>query len=178
MSKEISRKTEETVTIEKKLFRPSISEMALLAVALLILLNGLVFFLFTFLLKNTYPEVFKKAWIILIFTPLLTGIAQGITNRPGLLMLKGLKHPPEMQSKLAEMLKYFDYQETDRDDQSLYLDYRTKWKRFMNLNNGRVSLTIDQDEIMISGKKAILDFIELKMMLGKDFKDLRVHKVK
>lgn len=166
------------VTMETKLFRPSVTEMVQLSAALLILLNAIVLLLFTFLFGRSYPEVFSKTWIILIFTPLLTGIVQPLTNRAGLLTLSGLTDPLTMQARLAELLKYFDYQETGRDDQSVYLDYRTNWKRSINFNKGQVSITIEQDSVMISGKKIVLDFIETKMLLGKDFKALNVQKIK
>jgi hypothetical protein len=152
--------------------------MVQLSAALLILLNAIVLLLFTFLFGRSYPEVFSKTWIILIFTPLLTGIVQPLTNRAGLLTLSGLTDPLTMQARLAELLKYFDYQETGRDDQSVYLDYRTNWKRSINFNKGQVSITIEQDSVMISGKKIVLDFIETKMLLGKDFKALNVQKIK
>jgi len=166
------------VTMETKLFRPSVTEMVQLSAALLILLNSIVLLLFTLLFGKSYPEVFSKTWIILIFTPLLTGIVQPLTNRAGLLTLSGLADPLTMQAKLAELLKYFDYQETGRDDQSVYLDYKTNWKRSMHFNKGQVSITVEQDSVMISGKKMVLDFIETKMLLGKDFKALSVQKIK
>lgn len=166
------------VTMEKKLFAPSVAEMVQLSAALLILLNGIVLLLFTLLFGKTYPEVFSRTWIILIFTPLLTGIAQPLTNRAGLLTLSGLADPLTMQAKLAELLKYFDYQEAGRDDQSVYLDFKTNWKRSMHFNKGQVSITVEQDSVMISGKKIVLDFIETKMLLGKDFKALNVQKLK
>jgi hypothetical protein len=166
------------VTMETKLFRPSITEMVQFSAALLILLNSIVLLLFTLLFGKSYPEVFSKTWIILIFTPLLTGIVQPLSNRAGLLTMSGLADPLTMQAKLAELLKYFDYQETGRDDQSVYLDYRTNWKRSMHFNKGQVSITVEQDSVMISGKKIVLDFIETKMLLGKDFKALNVQKIK
>jgi hypothetical protein len=166
------------VTMEKKLFKPSISEMLQLSAATLILLNGLVLLLFQLLLRKSYLEVFNKSWIILIFTPLLTGIIHPLTNRSGLLTLSGLADSEIMQSRLAELLKYFDYVETGRDDQSIYLDYRTRWKRNMNFYKGQVSITVDQDSVMISGKKQVLDFVVTKMLFGKEFKALNAHMLK
>ncbi len=171
-------KTDAMVTMEKRLFKPSATEMVQLSVALLVLLNGIVLLLFPLLLMKSYAEVFSKAWIILIFTPLLTGVIQPLTNRAGLLTLHGLPDPEMIQTKLAELLKYYNYIETGRDDQSLYLDYSTKWKRFMHFNRGQVSITVDQDTIMITGKKLVLDFIETKMLFGKEFKTLNAYKLK
>ncbi|MEI6276549.1 MAG: hypothetical protein WCP08_11195 [Prolixibacteraceae bacterium] len=171
-------KTETFTTMEKKLFPPSLLEMANYALLILVLLNGIVMVLYPLILKTSYTELFKKTWIILIFTPLLSGIMQAITNRDGILTLKGAINQEELQLKLAALLKHFDYVETQRVDQSILLDYRTKWKRFMHFYKGQVLISIEQDEIHISGKKLVLDFIETKLMLGKTFKAWNVHKLK
>jgi hypothetical protein len=166
------------VTIEKKFFAPSVMEMVFYSIMMLILLNGSILLIFALLLKPTYFETFQKAWIILIFVPLLTGIMQPLTNRDGLLILKGVKDPQALQLKHAALLKHFDYIETGRDDHSIFLDYRTNWKRFMHFNKGQVRISIGQEEIQISGKKQILDFLETKMLFGKDFQTLNARKLK
>jgi cell division protein FtsW (lipid II flippase) len=165
------------VTIEKKLFAPSLTEMVYFTVMMLILLNGSILLLFPLILNLSFIATFQKSWIILLFVPLLTGIMQPLTNRDGLLTLKGIQDPQAIQLKLAELLKHFDYLETARNEHSINLDYRTKWKRFMHFYKGEVSISIEKDEIKISGKKQILDFIETKMLFGKNFTTLNAHKL-
>jgi hypothetical protein len=165
------------VTMEKKFLAPSAMEMVFYSIMMLILLNGSIWLIFALLLKLTYFETFQKAWIILIFIPLLTGIIQPLSNRDGLLTMKGIMDPQTLQKKLAELLKHFDYVETGKDDRSVYLDYRTQWKRFMHFNKGQVRISIEQDEIQMSGKKQILDFLETKMLFNKNFKDLNARKL-
>jgi cell division protein FtsW (lipid II flippase) len=165
------------VTMEKKLFAPSVMEMVFYAVMMLILLNGSVLLLFPLILKLSFIATFQKSWIILLFVPLLTGIMQPLTNQNGLLTLKGIPDPQILQQKLADMLNHFDYLETGRDDQSISLDYRTNWKRFMHYGKGGVSISIEKDEIKITGKKQILDYLETKMLFGKNFKYLNVNKI-
>jgi hypothetical protein len=166
------------VTMQKKFFVPSVMEMLFYSLMMLILLNGSILLVFTLLSKLTYFAIFQKAWIILIFIPLLTGIVQPLTNRDGLLTLKGVKDLQALQLKHGELLKHFDYIETGRDDHSIYLDYRTNWKRFMHFNKGQVRISIGQDEVQVYGKKQILDFLETKMLFGKEFKSLNAHKLK
>jgi hypothetical protein len=166
------------VTIEKKLFAPSVVEMVYLTIMMLVLLNGFILLLFPLILRLSYLETFKKSWIILLFVPILTGIMQPLTNRDGLLILKGIMDQQALQLKLAEALKHFDYLETGRDEQSLFLDYGSKWKRFMHFYKGQVTISVVQDEIHLSGKKQILDFLETKMLFCKDFQALNAHKLK
>ena len=78
------------VTMEKKLFAPSVIEMVYLTIMMLILLNGFILLMFPLILKISYFETFKRSWIILLFVPILTGIMQPLTNRDGLLILKGM----------------------------------------------------------------------------------------
>ena len=165
------------VTMEKKLFAPSAAEMAYYTIMMLILLNGFILLMFPLILRISYFETFKRSWIILLFVPILTGIGQPLINRDGLLMLKGLMDQQALQLKLAAALKHFDYLETGRDEQTLFLDYSTKWKRFMHFYKGQVRISVVQDEIHVSGKKQILDFLETKMLFGKDFQALNAHKL-
>ena len=166
------------VTMEKKLFAPSAAEMAYYTIMMLILLNGFILLMFPLILRISYFETFKRSWIILLFVPILTGIGQPLINRDGLLMLKGLMDQQALQLKLAAALKHFDYLETGRDEHTLFLDYSTKWKRFMHFYKGQVRISVVQDEIHVSGKKQILDFLETKMLFGKDFQALNAHKLK
>ena len=166
------------VTMEKKLFAPSAAEMAYYTIMMLILLNGFILLMFPLILNISYFETFNKSWIILLFVPILTGIMQPLTNRDGLLKLKGIVDQQTLQLKLAEALKHFDYIETGRDEQTLFLDYGSKWKRFMHFYKGQVRISIEQDEIHVYGKKLILDYLESKMLFGKDFKTYEAHKLK
>ncbi len=165
------------VTIEKKLFAPSIMEMVFYALMMLILLNGSVLLLFPLILKLSFIATFQKSWIILLFVPLLTGIMQPLTNRNGSLTLKGIPDPLPLQQKLADMLDHFGYVETGREDQCIALDYKTNWKRFMHYYKGGVSISIEKDEIKITGKKQILDYLETKILFGKNFKVLDIKKI-
>lgn len=165
------------VSIEKKLFAPSVMEMVFYTIMMLILLNGSVLLLFPLILKLSFMATFQKSWIILLFVPLLTGIMQPLTNRNGLLTLKGIPDPQKLRQKLAEMLDHFDYMETGRDDQYIMLDYKTNWKRFMHYYKGEVSISIEKDEIKIHGKKQILDYLETKLLFGKNFKDLDINRI-
>lgn len=157
---------------EKKFNRPSIREMAILSIAELIIFNLLVYLVFTLVFKKPYTELFHKIWIILIFSPLLAGILQPVTNRNGQLILNDIDDPQSLRQKLAELLAEFQYTELSRDENSITYNHKLKWER--TIFKGKVVMTNENGSLQVFGKKNMLDRLETKMVFGKEFKEFKI----
>ena len=157
---------------EKKFNRPSFREMAILSVAELIFFNLVVYLLFTLVFKKPYMELFQKIWVILIFSPVLSGILQPVINRNGHLIVDGIDDPQLLQQKLAELLAEFQYTEVAREENSTSYNHKLKWER--TIFKGKVVMTFENEMLLVAGKKNMLDRMETKMVFGKEFKEFKI----
>jgi len=149
--------------IEKKLGKVSFTEMILYFLTGLLLLNGISYFVFTLIFNKPFDELFSKVWIILIFVPLIQSIIHPLMNRDVSLLIESKEKSPIVWEKITELLKRKEYQKIEQDDSVSVYDFRKRWKRVINMNQGKVKLSMNEDFINVTGKRNILYQIECKV---------------
>jgi len=154
--------------IEKKLGKVSFTEMMLYFLAGLLLLNGISYFIFTLIFNKPFDELFSKVWIILIFGPLIQSIIHPLMNRNVSLKIESKDKSPIVWAKILELLKRKEYEEIERTNSNLVFDFIKRWKRVINMNQGKVKLSMNEDFINVSGKRNILYQIEAKVKYNND----------
>ena len=159
-------------TCTKKFFKPSIKEMLLLSAVQLVVLNLIIYLIFTVVFKKPFHELFGKIWIILVFSPLLSGILQPVINRNGSLTIEGTDDPQLLQKKIEELIRQFEYIEITKEAEATCYAHRLKWER--TIFKGMIKMKIGKDSLQIDGKKNLLDRIETKLIFGKEFKDFKI----
>jgi hypothetical protein len=148
---------------QTRLDKVSVIEMIKLILLLLVLLNGVAYMIFTLILKMPFNELFSRSWVILIFVPLIQGIGQSFMNRNGTLQIESNNKSKIVIEKIEELLNRKGYQLIGRDENQLIFDYKSKWRRFVNLNRGIVKISINENSMNIFGGRNILYLIETKV---------------
>lgn len=149
--------------IKKKFNRVSIAEVAVTTLTSLVLLNGLIYLIFTVLLKMPFDQLFEKIWTILLLIPLSHGIIQSSTNRNGVLTIKSSNKTDIVLSRIEESLNQKEYQIIQKNNgQSIY-EYKTTRKKLSNLHKGNVVLNSDEGFIEVLGKRDILNPLEKEL---------------
>jgi len=146
--------------------------MLLLSAVQMAVLNLIIYLIFTVVFKKPFHELFGKIWVILIFSPLLSGILQPVINRNGSLTIEGIDDPELLQRKIEELIRQFEYIEIVKKAETTSYAHRLKWER--TIFKGRIIMKIGKDSLQIDGKKNILDRIETKLIFGKEFKDFKI----
>jgi len=159
----------------KKFDQPSVKEILLLSVVELLVLNLIVYMIFTVVFKKPYTELFGKIWVILVFSPLLSGILQPVINRNGSLTIEGTVEPELLQKSVAGFIRQFEYIEIAKEAETTSYAHRLKWER--TIFKGKIKMKIGKDSLQIEGKKNLLDRIETKLIFGKEFKDFKIKRM-
>ena len=154
--------------IEKKLGKVSYTEMILYFLAGLLLLNGFSYLIFTVIFNKPFDELFSKVWIILIFVPLIQSIIHPLMNRDVRLKIESKDRSPVVWAKIVDLLKHKKYQEIEQTNSHIVFDFQKRWKRVVNMNQGKVKLSMNEGYIDISGKRNILYLIEAKVKYNND----------
>ena len=154
--------------IEKKLGKVSLTEIMLYFLAGLLLLNGTSYFIFTLIFNKPFDELFSKVWIILVFVPMIQSIIQPLMNRDVRLKIESKDKSPIVWAKIVDLLKHKEYQEIERTNNNLVFDFQKRWKRVINMNQGKVKLSVNENFINVTGKRNILYQIECKVKYDND----------
>ena len=148
--------------IEKKLGKVSFTEMILYFLAGLLLLFGFSYLIFTLIFNKPFDELFSKVWIILIFVPLIQSIIHPLMNRDIMLKIESEKSQI-VCDKIVELLKQRQYQQIEQIKCTSVFNFKERWKRIINMNQGKVKLSMNENLVTIIGKRNILYLIETKV---------------
>jgi hypothetical protein len=159
---EIYEKADKMKT-QTKLNKVTVIEIIKLIFLLLLLFNGVVYLIFTLILKMPFIELFSRSWIILIFVPLIQGIGQSFMNRNGTLLIESNDKSKIVIEKIEELLNRKGYQSIGQDKNQLIFDYKSKWSRIVNLNRGIVKISLNEYSLNIFAGRNILYLIETKI---------------
>jgi len=154
--------------IEKKLGKVSFTQMMLYFFAGLLLLMGLSYIIFTLIFNKPFDEFFSKVWIILILAPLIQSVIQPLMNRDVILKIESKDKSTIVWDKIADLLKHKEYQIIERANSNLVFDFIKRWKRVINMNQGKVKLSMNENFINVTGKRNILYQIEAIVKYNKD----------
>jgi len=154
--------------ITKKFDKVPITEMVLYTIAGLLLLFGFSYLIFTMILRTPFGEIFANSWTNLILTPIFLGIILPFVDRTLTLTIESKDKSQIVWAKIVELLKRKEYEEIERTNDCLVFDYKKRRKRFFNLNQGKVKLSMNEDFINVTGKRNILYQIECKVKYDND----------
>jgi hypothetical protein len=155
------------MNFKTEFYKASISEMILLSIVMLILLNGLVFLIFTLIFQVPFIELFNKTWIILIFIPLFQGIIQPLINRKGLLKIEN-NNLQIVNKKIEELLSLKGYIKTSENNNYDTFEFKSNWKKIYSIPNHQVTVKTDESFIEITGKRNVLMSLESKIKWNKE----------
>ena len=154
--------------IEKKPGKVSFTEMILYFLAGLLLLFGFSYLIFTLIIGTPFGEIFDNSWMNLITTPILLGILLPFLDRTLTLTIESKDKSQIVWAKIVELLKRKEYEEIESTNNNLVFDYIKRWKRVINMNQGKVKLSMNEDFINVTGKRNILYQIECKVKYDND----------
>lgn len=149
--------------IEKKLGKVSVTEMVLITFAGALLLTGFSYLIFTLIFQTPFNVIFSKVWIILIFFPLTEGIIQPLMNRYVILTVESNDKSQVVYDKVEELLKQKEYHLIEQNRCTSVFEYKNRWKKLINFNQGKVNISVNENLITITGKRNILYLIETKL---------------
>ena len=152
--------------ITKRLNAISIPEMVIISLTLLLLLNGFAYLIFTLFFNIPSDELFAKTLISLIFTPLILGVTLSFINMDGILTINSQEKTNMVLLKIEALLEQREYQVIKRDNGISIFEYKTKWKRLISFNNGKVIISNIRGIIEISGNRNVLFRIAAKLKYG------------
>jgi len=153
--------------IEREIGKVSLTEMVIYLIVGLLLLNGIAYFIFTLLFNIPFDELFSKAWIILLFVPLIQGIIHPLMNRDVTLKIESDKSEI-VCDKIVELLKQKEYQLIEQISCTSVFDFKERWKRIINMNQGKVKISMNENFVTVIGKRNILYLIETKVKYNND----------
>ena len=153
--------------IEREIGKVSLTEMVIYLIGGLLLLNGITYFIFTLLFNIPFDELFSKVWIILLFVPLIQSIIHPLMNRDVTLKIESDKSEI-VCDKIAELLKQKEYQLIEQIRCASVFDFKERWKRIININQGKVKLSMNENFVTVIGKRNILYLIETKVKYNND----------
>jgi len=106
----------------------------------------------------------KELAIIWAFYPLLSTWIQISINRNGVMTISAIDNPTFLLESIEAGSVKLDFQVVERTDTTINFDKRTKWKRFFNIFlRENLKLTIENDRVLVYGKKNILTRLEFKI---------------
>lgn len=153
--------------IEREIGKVSLTEVVIYLIVGLLLLNGITYFIFTLLFNIPFDELFSKVWIILLFVPLIQSIIHPLMNRDVTLKIESDKSEI-VCDKIAELLKQKEYQLIEQIRCASVFDFKERWKRIINMNQGKVKLSMNENFVTVIGKRNIIYLIETKVKYNND----------
>jgi hypothetical protein len=151
--------------IEKKLFGTSFSEMILLTLFILVLVNVLAV-IASFITGIPYLQILSIGWFLLVVYPIGHGVIQSIMDKNGMLKISEFEDFNILKKELKTISRRINYQQTESDDRVLKFNRRTKLGRMFNVIF-REDFTVVRSNgtIEIYGKQNALKRIERRFQM-------------
>jgi len=154
------------MNIEKKLFKVSIKEILLITLILMIIVSFLFYVYSLISQKFIFNEILQKPSSLMIFVLLIQVVIQGFRHRKGLLIIKDIDKPENVKRTIQELLNRLDYIETSKENSSTFFEFKTKWKRTIELfYKGNIRIEHDINSMKIFGRRPIINHIETELKL-------------
>lgn len=149
--------------IEKNFYNVNLTEMTVLVIFGLGVINGIVF-LFSMLTGVKFVAVFSNTWPISIGYPLVHGVIQSLLNRNGVMSIRKFDDPESLREQIEHSARRIGYIITEKGNGHLKFNRRTKAGRGLNLlfrEDFRV--TFSDSEVKVFGKRNPLNRIEKRL---------------
>lgn len=148
--------------IEKK-FSKIIAADLLLFFLFMLIMYALMISLGLIIFRGNISS-FKEIAIVWAFYPLLSTWIQISINRNGVMTIGEIDNLNSLIESIEAGSIKLDFKIFERTDTAINFDKRTKWKRFFNIFlRENLKLTIENDRILVYGKKNILNRLEFKI---------------
>jgi len=107
---------------------------------------------------------FKEAAAVWGLYPILMTWIQTSINRNGDMTISGIENNDTLVKSIEAGAIKLEFLTVERTDTTINFDKRTKWKRFFNIFlRENLKLTIENDRVLVYGKKNILPRFEFKI---------------
>lgn len=149
--------------IELKYNAPSLLQVLSMSVTMLLIVNGFIFLLFELVLNTPFAEIFEKNWIVLIASPLLTGMVYALINRDGVLTVRDFDNVHHIVKNIEAFLNEKGHIKIHEDELSSSFEYDSTWKKILNFHTGSVVIAVKQSSLIVMGKRDVLIDIESRL---------------
>ena len=130
---------------------------------LMLLMYILTLLLWLIIFRGRFSSFKETAAVWGLYPILMTWIQTSI-NRNGTMTISGLENISSVIKVIEPVASDYGFLIVERTDTTINFDKRSKWAKFFNIFfRENLKLKIDEDKILISGKRNVLTRLEFKI---------------